>query len=1189
MVLTAFTDFVRALAVRRHAVERRTARLQFAQIERLESRWVMSGQNLLAGNLIDDHADGEPHSFPTPSEDVILATSTPPAPGPAPLADTFRLHSNPDANHTIYLDFDGHVTTGTQWNTWKNISSFTTAAWDPSGDGAPQNATELAMIQGIWQRVAEDFAPFNVDVTTEDPGPDALKKSDGGDTRWGIRVVITPTDWSSSSVGGHAWVGSFNSAVDETCYIYNPTEITVAAAVSHEVGHTMFLSHDGQNSTTYYNGHGFGETSWGPIMGSGYYSNVTTWDTGSYYATNNTGATANYSRGADDFAVITTMNGFSYLADDHGDSQAAATDLVITGTNSAFAGRYDVGSYGIIGLGTDQDFFRFTVGAGTIDLTIDSYYSRFYASNGDGTYDLGYSQTPVGSNAVRSQGSNLDVLATLYDFAGNVVALSNPAGLSASFTNMALVAGTYVISVDGTGFGNWATTPPSGYSDTVSVGQYYIRGSIVKPVAANTDPVANDDAVTTNEDTLVTISVLTNDTDANGDALTVTSTTQPSHGTLVINADGTVTYTPLLNANGPDTFTYTISDGHGGSAVGSVSVTITPVNDAPTANTDTVTTNEDIAATFNLLTNDSDQDGDAITLTGTSTPANGTITFSDNGDATYTPVANYFGPDTFTYTVRDTHGATSTATVTVTVHSINDQPVALNDTVTTYEDTPISVAVLANDYDTDGGTLTVTAKTNGTRGTVVIVNGSTVAYTPNANANGSDSFTYTISDGQGGTTTGTVSVTITPVNDAPTAVNDTATTSETTPITISVLANDSDIEANPLTSVLITGPASGSAVVNPNGTITYTANAGFSGTDTFTYQASDGVANSGAATVTISVLSSTKFFVVDSGTDQAYRYQSDGAFTTATSTSSLNRSAVGIASNADGSRLWVMDSNRTVYVYDASMTLLGSWTASDLKTPKGISVNGSDVWIVDAGKDRVYVYSGATSVLSGSQTPTRNFQLATTNGSSEDIVTNGTTVWVLQSGSPDKVFAYRNSDGFALGNWTIDSANTNPVGITLDQTNASQSLWIVDSAKDRVYEYTNARSRFSGVQTAATSFALNSGNTTPQGIAWIYTSTAAPPASSVPASSGTLSRTSTTGKWAADGDGGNDDFVDDEKMSQRDTTVRSRRIRLSSSAFLPTRPVSRTNDASVTNRELLKSLDSVFSDEFLWQTFEGES
>jgi len=532
----------------------------------------------VARNRVPDHVD-LPEIIDPQEPDFLL---DPPAAagseggkamaGQAPLADTFLLHSNPPANHTIYLDFDGHITEGTTWNSNYGVPTIDSPAYDPSGDGASFNTSELERIQRIWQRVAEDFAPFNVNVTTEDPGTEDLRKSGTGDQKWGTRVVVTDDTFANCGCGGHAFIGSFNDSQDEPVFVYNQSEIGVSAASTHEVGHALYLSHDGQGGSTYYNGHGSGETGWGPIMGSGYYKNMTTWDNGEYYNTTNSGSGANYGRGADDLHVITTYNGFGYLTDDHGGTRPEATALDVLGPNASDPSLLDVEGFGIIGNPNDLDYFSFTTAAGTVDLTIDSYYSRSHTSNGDGTYSVGYESTPF-----NDQGSNLDVLAELYDSSGTLIASSNPTGLSASFTNLSLGAGTYFVSVDGTGYGDWTTNPPTGYTDYVSLGQFLVTGTVVQVISD--PPTANDDTATTDEDTEVTIDVLANDTDPDLDPLSVASVTQGANGSVAINADDTVAYTPDADFNGSDSFTYTASDGLGGTDTATVTVTVSPVTD----------------------------------------------------------------------------------------------------------------------------------------------------------------------------------------------------------------------------------------------------------------------------------------------------------------------------------------------------------------------------------------------------------------------------------------------------------------------------------------------------------------------------------------------------------------------------------------------------------------------------------
>jgi VCBS repeat-containing protein len=226
------------------------------------------------------------------------------------------------------------------------------------------------------------------------------------------------------------------------------------------------------------------------------------------------------------------------------------------------------------------------------------------------------------------------------------------------------------------------------------------------------------------------------------------------------------------------------------------------------------------------------------------------------GVVSYSPNANFFGSDSFTYTISDGNGGTATATVNVTVTAVNDAPVATDNAYSVDEDGVLNVVgpgVLANDTDVDGDPLTAVLVAGPTRGTLTFNADGSFLYSPNTNFNGSDSFTYRANDGSVDSNVVTVTITVNPVNDAPVAVNDTASGNEDTPITGSVLTNDSDVESSPLTAALVTGPANGTLSFNADGTFTYTPNLDFNGTDSFTYLANDGTADSNLATVTINV------------------------------------------------------------------------------------------------------------------------------------------------------------------------------------------------------------------------------------------------------------------------------------------------------------------------------------------------
>ncbi|MDC0657513.1 Ig-like domain-containing protein [Leisingera sp. SS27] len=375
----------------------------------------------------------------------------------------------------------------------------------------------------------------------------------------------------------------------------------------------------------------------------------------------------------------------------------------------------------------------------------------------------------------------------------------------------------------------------------------------VTPV--NDAPVVVNDSSSAVQGATQTLNPLANDSDADGPQLSITAlngtAVQPGQfvslasGALVfLNGDGTVSLFPggnydhlTLDQNVTETVSYTVSDGAGGTASGTIAFTVTGINDAPAAVPDRAATQEDTAVTVGVLVNDRDAEGNPLSLTGVADPANGTVSFTAGGSITYTPGANFNGVEVITYTVADGHGGSSTGTLTVSVAAVNDLPVAADDAVTTSEDTAVTIDVLANDSDTETADLLITAATQGSNGTVTAVNGQLV-YTPDADFNGTDTFTYTVSDRQGGTAEAAVTVTVQPVNDAPAVAGDTAATSEDSAVTLAPLANDSDPEGAALAITALDGTPvtaggsvtlAGGAIVtlNADGTVTFDPNGAY--------------------------------------------------------------------------------------------------------------------------------------------------------------------------------------------------------------------------------------------------------------------------------------------------------------------------------------------------------------------------
>ena len=445
-----------------------------------------------------------------------------------------------------------------------------------------------------------------------------------------------------------------------------------------------------------------------------------------------------------------------------------------------------------------------------------------------------------------SSATRLNVLANDTDADGDTITLFNVNSTlgSASIVN-----------------GQIEYTPPANFSGqtvlTYSITDGYENGSpgekdstasvtiIVTPV--NDAPVANADLATINEDAIaLLIDVLANDSDIDGDSLILSEVSADSGTALII--ENQIQYTPAPNANGVATVTYSIKDAQDANATSTLSITILPINDAPFATADTATMDEDAAPiTIDVLANDSDVDGDSLVISTASADV-GTATIVNN-QIQYTPAANANGVATVTYTASDNNGGTANSTLAITINPINDAPVATADIATMDEDAaPITIDVLANDSDVDGDSLVISTA-SADIGTATIVNNQ-IQYTPAANANGVATVIYTASDNKGGTASSTLAIAINPINDAPVATADTATIDEdAAPITIDVLANDSDVDGDSL--VISTASADEGTAIIVNNQIQYTPTANANGVATVTYTASDN--NGGTASSTLAI------------------------------------------------------------------------------------------------------------------------------------------------------------------------------------------------------------------------------------------------------------------------------------------------------------------------------------------------
>lgn len=400
---------------------------------------------------------------------------------------------------------------------------------------------------------------------------------------------------------------------------------------------------------------------------------------------------------------------------------------------------------------------------------------------------------------------------------------------------------------------------------------------------SNQVPIAGPDFATTDEDTPVSGNVLSNDHDPEGSPIhAIAESKSTPHGHVDLQQDGTFTYTPASNYFGQDTFKYGLCDNGSPNACceGTVTITVVPIQDAPVAVPDFYSAIEDtplnVAAADGVLKNDSDPDHDPITAVLASPPSHGSIDLHTDGSFQYNPNHDYAGTDTFTYYANDGNANSAETLVTITVSDVNDDPIAVDDEVTTDEDVAVNIPILANDIDVDDPLVLsmVTIVDLPTEGTLVVnTTSGKVIYTPDLNFFGHDSFTYKIKDVCGCfSNVATVSITVNPVNDAPVAVPDFATTPEDVPVLIDVLSNDTDVDS-PLsgaTLTLVSGPSHGTAVLqSPAEGFLYTPDPDYFGGDSFTYTVTDpggAVSAPGLVTITVTPVNDPPVAVDDAAT-----------------------------------------------------------------------------------------------------------------------------------------------------------------------------------------------------------------------------------------------------------------------------------------------------------------------------------
>jgi VCBS repeat-containing protein len=501
-----------------------------------------------------------------------------------------------------------------------------------------------------------------------------------------------------------------------------------------------------------------------------------------------------------------------------------------------------------------------------------------------GNYLVGVVIAAIGGNAANTLSTALvaatpnaapaaldDYASGAEDVALTIDALANDSDLDLDALTPVVMSGPSHGSLSVNANGSFTYTPLANYHGTDSFTYRASDGSansnvaivtlVIEPV--NDAPLAVANAYATSQGTILTVAasgVLSNDTDADGDPLTATLAATPAHGQVTLNPDGSFSYVPAAGYVGSDSFSYRAFDGEAVSGLATVNITVAPLNQSPLARTDRASTAQNTPVSINVLANDSDANGDALTAVLLGSVAHGTLTPLGNGAFLYTPATGFSGQDSFVYQASDGKSQSNTAQVTFTVIPASNQaPVAAADAFSTGEDTPLTVAasgVLANDTDVDGDPLTAVLVSGPAYGTLTLNPNGSFTYTPSANFHGSDSFTYLVNDGTTSSNVATVTLHVAAVNDVPVAANEVYSVVAGNLLTVpaaGVLTNDADVDGDALTAIRISGPLHGTLTLNPDGSFTYSPDAGFAGNDSFTYRAHDGTDISNIATVTLLV------------------------------------------------------------------------------------------------------------------------------------------------------------------------------------------------------------------------------------------------------------------------------------------------------------------------------------------------
>ena len=505
-----------------------------------------------------------------------------------------------------------------------------------------------------------------------------------------------------------------------------------------------------------------------------------------------------------------------------------------------------------------------TYGYGTFTATIGGTYT-VYAADYSGNETIGIVNVntyPSISNLASQSGQEDSSLSFNFNVSDSETAAGS-LSVSAASSNQSLLQDSSIGLSNVDGLVSVSADPEADANGSLSViftvtdaGGLSANQTIdVEIQAVNDASSANADTAETSEDVAIEIAVLSNDTNPDQGILSVSIIAEPTNGQATANTSGTVTYTPSENYAGSDTFTYQITDSVGGDiASADVSVTVLAVDDTPTAVDDSAEVSEDDSVAFAVLGNDSDVEGDAFAIASYTNPDNGSVALnSETSIFTYTPAADFFGTDSFSYTIQETSNpeAEATAWVYLTVTGENDAPETnYESSITTDEDIAVSRTISAADVDGDTLYYSIKEGSEPANGTLEL-DGSSYTYTPDADFSGTDSFTVVVSDGTIEVDCA-ISVTVNAVNDAPVpSYAASVSTDEDTATTQAITVTDTEDDTITYSVKEGNEPADGSVELDGN-SYTYTPADDFNGTDSFTILVSDG-ANDVDCDITVTV------------------------------------------------------------------------------------------------------------------------------------------------------------------------------------------------------------------------------------------------------------------------------------------------------------------------------------------------